>query len=282
MKGPAHIVFHVAIIVVSAGIALSLPYTVSFISSKFLVFWSLIENEKVFLVSIEIICAMIFIGTLNYARSSLKDRKLAKAAKRAGLVLAPSRKGLFRQKLSKSLKTKQGMARDIMLMGSTGYRTFVQPKTDLHETLKNCREAQIILLDPSSEGARIRSKSIPHPDVTIDRFREQIQMSIDFLKGLNEVHRNLRLKLYSDVPFLKLTVLGDYMWVQHYHSGVDVESMPEYVFKHNGKTSGFYEFFYQYFLNRWNDPAIPEYDFETGELIYRDVAGRRLEGDKLG
>lgn len=172
------------------------------------------------------------------------------------------------------------MARDIMLMGSTGYRTFVHPKTDLYETLKSCREAQIMLLNLSSEGARIRSKSIPHPDVTIDHLQEQIQMSIDFLKAVNEVHRNLKLKLYSDVPFLKLTVLGDYMWVQHYHSGVDVESMPEYVFKHNGTTSGFYEFSYQYFLNRWNDLSIPEYDFETGELIYRDRDGRSPERDK--
>lgn len=280
MKGPANIVFHASIIVVSAAIALSLPYTVSFVTAKFLVFWSLIENEKLFLVSIEIICAMAFVLILNYAGSSLNDRKLAKAAKRAGLVSAPSRKGLFRKKLSKSLKTKQGMARDIMVMGSTGYRTFVHPKTDLHEALKNCREAQIMLLDPSSEGARIRSRSIPHPDVTIDRFREQIQMSIDFLKGLNDVHRNLKLKLYSDVPFLKLTILGDYVWVQHYHSGMDVASMPEYVFKHNGKTSGFYEFFYQYFLNKWNDPAMPEYDLETRELIYRDSDGRSPERDK--
>ena len=28
--------------------------------------------------------------------------------------------------------------------------------------------------------------------------------------------------------------------------------------------------FYEYFLLRWNDPAIPEFDFETGELVYRD------------
>ncbi len=262
-------------------IALCLPYTVSFIARKFLAVWSLIENQKLFLVSIEIACAMLLIFASNYVGSSIEGRKLANAAKRAGLVLAPSRKGLFRQKRSKSLKTKQGIARDIMVMGSTGFRTFVNPKTDLHEVIKSCREAKIMLLNPFSKGASIRATSIPDPDVTIDQFRDQIKKSIDFLKGLNEVHKNVRLKLYGDIPFLKLTILGDYIWVQHYHAGMDVKAMPEYVFKLSRKSSGFYAFFYQYFLSRWNDPEIPEYDFDTEELVYRDKSENGMKREEI-
>lgn len=281
MKSSLHILYHFVVIILSAAIALSLPYTASFIAQKFLTFWSLIENEKLFLVFIEIVCAMSLIVIFNYLGRSWKDRKLASAAKRAGLSLLPSRNSPFTQKKFKRLKEKQGLSRDIMIIGSTGARTFVDPKGDLHEVIKNCREAKIMLLNPYSEGASIRASSIPEPDITIDHFKEQIKKSIAYLKGLNEVLRNVKIKLYSDVPFLKLTILGDYIWVQHYHASLDVQVMPEYVFKHNQNSSGFYALFYQYYMSRWNDPGIPEYDFVTGELTYRDKTGNKIRREKF-
>ena len=57
--------------------------------------------------------------------------------------------------------------------------------------------------------------------------------------------------------------------------------MPEYVFSHNQNSSGFYALFYQFFLNRWNDPEIPEYDFDTEALIYRDKAGNEIKRGKF-
>jgi len=281
MKGSLRILYHIVVIVLSAAIALSLPYAASFIARKFLAFWSLIEDETTFLVSIEIACAMLLIFSLNYIGRSWKDRKLANAAKSAGLAFALSRKGRFTQKRIKRLKAKQGIARDIMVIGSTGFRTFVDSKGDMHEVIKDCRKAKIMLLNPYSEGASIRASSIPEPDITTDHFHEQIKKSIDFIKGLNEVRRNVKMKLYNDVPFLKLTILGDYIWVQHYHAGMDVKAMPEYVFKHNQNSSGFYAPFYQYFLSRWNDPEIPEYDFDTEALIYRDKAGNEIRREEF-
>ncbi len=281
MKGSLRILYHIVVIILSAAIALSLPYTASFIAKKFLAFWSLIENEKIFLISIEIACATLLIFFFNYIGRSWKDRKLANAAKSAGLAFAPSMKGLFAQKRIKRLKEKQGIARDIMVIGSTGFRTFVDPKGDLHEVIKSCREAKIMFLNPYSEGASIRASSIPEPDITTDHFQEQIKKSIDFLKGLNGIRRNVRLKLYNDAPFLKLAILGDYIWVQHYHAGLNVRVMPEYVFKHNQNSSGFYAPFYQNFLSRWSDPEIPEYDFDTQELIYRDKTGNEIKREKF-
>ena len=197
MKGPVHILYHIIVIVLSAAIALSLPYTASFIAQNFLTFWSLVENEKIFLVSVEIACATLLIFFFNYIGRSWKDRKLANAAKRAGLAFTPSMKSLFAHKRIKKLKEKQGIARDIMVTGSTGFRTFVDPKGDLHEVIKNCREAKIMLLNPYSEGASILATSIPDPDITIDHLQEQIKKSIDFLKGLNGVRKNVRLKLLT-------------------------------------------------------------------------------------
>lgn len=282
MHSWVNVLYHIAVIVLSALAALSLPYTTSFIARKLLGFWSLVENEKIFLVSIEIAFAMLLILSLNYIGRSWKDRRLANAAKSAGLSSALSRNGLFMQKRIKRLKERQGIARDAMVMGSTGVRTFVDPGKDLHEVIKNCREAKIMLLNPFSEGASIRATNIPDPDVTIDRFRKQIKNSIIFLKGCNKVRKNITLKLYNDIPFLKLTILGDVIWVQHYHAGLDVRVMPEYVFEHRQNYSGFYILFYQYFLSRWNSPEIPEYDFDSEELIYRDKTGNEIKREKFG
>lgn len=268
MKSVFHIIYHIAIIVLSASIALSLPYSVAFITDNFLAFWSMVENEKIFLVTIEIACAVLLIFLINFFAKNLRGRKLASAAKQAELILAFSRKGLIGQKKSKHLKQRNGVSRDIMLIGSTGFRTFAEPKTDLHEVIKNCRQAKIMLLNPFSKGASQRAASVPHPDITSDQFKKQIEISIDFLKKVNEIHQNVRLKFYNDAPFLKLAILGDYIWMQHYHTGADVKAMPEYVFKNSSSNSnGLFAFFYQYFLKRWHDPELKECDFSATDSL---------------
>src|SRR5438445_3857397 len=65
---------------------------------------------------------------------------------------------------------------------------------------------------------------------------------------------------------------GDQAWVRHYHPAVDVRVLPEYVFVHRQDPGGLFVAFYQYFVARWDDPAIPEYDLLTGDLVHRDGA----------
>jgi hypothetical protein len=57
--------------------------------------------------------------------------------------------------------------------------------------------------------------------------------------------------------------------------------MPEYVFVHNQDPGSLYTIFYQYFLNHWADPRIPEYDLETDELVYRDIAGNEEKRERI-
>jgi hypothetical protein len=273
LKSSTHVLYHIAVVALSAAIALSLPFTIRFVAKKFLVYWSFIENEKLFLISVEITAAVLLILFLNYAGRGLRDRKLSNMARNAGMVNFFSSEGLLAQRRKKKLVEKQGFARDIVIMGSTGFRTFVDPKGEFYNVMQNCREAKIMLLNPYSEGARIRASSILSPDITLERFREQIIKSIDFLKELKAVQKNIMLKLYEDPPFLKLAVLGDYLWVKHYHTGIDVKAMAQYVFEHNQNPSSLYTPFYQYFLKLWNDPKVPEYDLESDELVYRDLSG---------
>jgi len=248
---------------------------------KFLGYWALIENEKIFLISIEVGTAVLLIILFNFIVKNMKKRKLARLAEEAGLYEMGRPSGLIGHARIRKLKEKHGVARNVMLIGSTGFTTFVDPAGDLHQVIQKCRGAKIMLLDPFGEGASSRARSIQSPDINLESFREQIARSIEFLKGLKEVQKDIRLKLYQDVPLLKLAILGDYVFLRHYHHGVDVRQLPEYVLKHQRNPGCLYNPFYQYFLDRWHDPALPEYELETDELIYRDKAGNELRREKF-
>jgi hypothetical protein len=279
-KNMSHILYHVAVIVMSAAIALSLPDIIKYLSRKVLLYWSFIENQELFLMATEISVAVMLIVIINMLLRSWGIRKRSQMARTAGLArVAPANSFLARRRLKK-LKEDQGAGRNVMMISSTGFRTFTDPTGDMHHVLKNCREAKILLLDPLKEGVTARAKSLNDPDITPERFREQIISSIDFLKGLKGLQKNIRLKLYGDVPILKLAILGDYLSLQHYPTGLNVQKMPEYVFKHD-QNGSLFNLFYQYFVNRWFDTNIPEYDLDTDELVYRDKAGNEVRREQF-
>ena len=273
--------YHTVMVGLSAGLALALPLAVRFFWKEFSIYRSLIGNDKIFLISVEMILGVLFIFISTYIRRSWEDRKLSNMARAAGMVLVTPAKGFFAKKRIRKLKERQGIARDVMVISSTGFRTFVDPGGELHQVIQNCREARIMLLNPNSKGAIVRAKGIPHSDVTPESFGEQITKSINFLKALKAAQKNVKLKLYPDPPFLKMTILGDFIWVQHYQAGIDVQMMPKYVFKHDPNIGSLYFPFYQYFLGRWSNPDIPEFDLESNELIYRDKAGNEVRREKL-
>ena len=94
-------------------------------------------------------------------------------------------------------------------------------------------------------------------------------------------HPDLAAPKREDVPLLKLAILGDYVFLRHYHHGADVQKLPEFVFRHQRNPGCLYNPLYQYFLDRWHDPALPEYELETDELIYRDKAGNEVRREKF-
>jgi hypothetical protein len=48
IHGSARLIYHIAVVGLSAAFVLSLPLTVSFAAKKFLAYWSLIGNDKIF------------------------------------------------------------------------------------------------------------------------------------------------------------------------------------------------------------------------------------------
>jgi hypothetical protein len=280
VSGSARILRHIGLAVLSAAIAFSLLWIFNFIAKEVLVCWSIFGNEKILVVSIEMAPAIVLVIFFNVVGRSWRDQKLSNVARDAGLVLVKPLKGFFPQRRTKDLIEKQGFVKDVLAIRSTGFRTFVDPKGDLHHVMQNCRMAKIMLLNPFSEGAWARAQSISDLRVTPETFQEQTRRSIAFLKGLKAVKKEVKLKLYQDAPLLKLAILDDYIWIQHYQAGLDFQRMPQYVFKQDQNLSSLYIPFYQYFMTRWNDPNVPEYDLEADMLIYRDIAGNEVKREK--
>ncbi len=279
-KNVTHVLYHVFVVVLSAGIALSLPFTIQYIARKVLLYWSFVENEELFLIATEIAAAVMLIIFVNTSVRYVTTRKLSRMAKDAGLAGVARATALLARRRLQKMKEEQGSGRNVMIISSTGFRTFADPAGDLHQVLRNCREAKIMLLDPLKDGVTARAKSLADPGITPEIFRDQIIRSIDFLKGLKTLQKNIKLKLYRDVPLLKLAILGDYLCLQHYPTGLNVRTMPEYVFKHD-QNGGLFNIFYQYFVSRWLDPKIPEYDLDTDELIYRDKSGNEVRREQF-
>lgn len=273
IRDVAPVVFHIGVVILSAGIALSLPSLIGLLARDLLVYWALVENEKVFLTALEIVVATLLILFLNALRSWARDRRLARMARAAGMVYFTSNRRFMARRRFRRLRERQGIGKDVMVIGSTGFRTFAHPGRDLHNVIRYARGARIMLLNPNGEGASTRAKAILDPEVTPERLRAQVRESIAFLKGLRAAQRDVKLKLYTDPPFLKLAILGDYVWLQHYHAGLDVQGMPDCLFSYDQTPRSLYVIFYQYFLRRWNDADIPEYDLDRDELVYRDGAG---------
>jgi hypothetical protein len=282
LKGSAHLFYHIVIIALSAGIVLSLHHGVILIAQFFLTVWSFIADEKIFLISIEIALAVLLILFFNYLGRMRTDRRLARIARNAGMVYMFPARGFLAQRRIRKYKEKAGFACEVRGIFSTGYQTLVEPNGDLHGVIQSCREAKIMLLNQECGGATARSGILLDPEITPERTREHLIKTIDFLRGLKALQKSVRLKLYSDAPFFKLAVLGDTLWLRHYHPRFDLRKMPEYVFHHNQKNGSLFMTFYQYFLLRWNDPAIPEFDFETGELVYRDGSGNTTRKETFG
>ncbi len=281
IKGAAYILYHIAVVTLSAGIALSLPFVANLFALNFLDFWDPIQNDKRALIAIEIAVALLLILTINYVGRAIRDRKLARMATGAGLVRFFPVRGRLTQRRIRKLKERQGIARNVMFLGSTGFRTFVDPAGEFHAVLQDCLEAKVMLMNPSCEAAKARASAIQHSTGQAESLTEQVRQSIELLKRLKKAHKNVKLKLYSDVPHVKLAILGDFIWMQHYHAALDVQTMPQYLLKHSQNNHGLYSVFYQWFMDKWESPEIPEYDLETDELVYRGQNGSETGRQKF-
>ncbi len=268
---------HIVIVTMSAGIALLLPAG----ADRFLSFWSRIEHDTFSLMAVEMIVAVLLMIGFHYIHRSLRDRALADVALGAGLVSFFPRRGQEARERIQALKDEQGTGRSVMVIGSSGAGTLVDQVGALSSVLDKCLEAKILLVNPFNQDARARMQALAHPACTYTTFREEVRQSIALLKRLKAIGKVVKLKLYADAPLVKLVILGDYLWLQHYHADLDIQNMPEYVLQRNRKEHGLYTLYAHYFMQRWESPELPEYDLDTDELVYRTRAGQEIRREPV-
>lgn len=277
LRDAAGSLYHIIIVALSAGIALLLPVG----AKQFLAFWSRVEHDKLSLITVEMSVAVLLIAGFSFVHRSLRDRALSAAATGAGLVSFFPRRTRNAQRRIKRLKEEQATGRTIMVIGSSGYSTFVDQVGDLSSVLDKCLGAKILLVNPYSQETSTRIEAIDHPEYTIATFREEVRQSIALLKRLRAMGKAVKLKLYADPPLVKMVILGDYLWLQHYHTDLDVQMLPEYVLRHNRQNHGLYTLYAHYFQQRWESADIPEYDLDTDELVYRNRAGSEVRRERF-
>jgi hypothetical protein len=166
------------------------------------------------------------------------------------------------------------------VLAVTGFHTFVDNTSFVGSAFKTAYEIRVLLVNPSSEGARQRVSALP-PDYDVATLVNEIERSIACLDALRQGGKKVRLKFYNDAPFWKVVVLGEYVWVQYCHDGSEVRHTPEYAFALNPSNPlhGLFVPFYKLFLRAWGEPGHPEYDFERCELVYRDTLGNETRRD---
>lgn len=263
------VVFHAFVSVLAIAIAFSLPSAATFVLYEW---WPRVNASSKLLLVTELSLAaalVILFNALHLAWEGLRVKRLHDVA---ALVHVRRDGGpAYRKAVRKATPA----ARDALILSVTGFHTFADEDAPFGDLVNHCFETRVLLLNPFSEGARTRIRSLPDPVEADALYRKEIGASIAHLKALHESGRRVSLKLYDRAPFWSIVVAGDQAWVRYCHDGYPLRTQPDYVFalRTDEPTQGLFPAFCMYALNQWNDPSHAEYDFATGELVRRTAEG---------
>jgi hypothetical protein len=274
-KGLHHALMHIAITLLAVGIAFSLP-----VVAKYILFylWPRIEDSSKLLLITEIGFATALVLLFNISMIAWDGRRSLRLTKIASLVYAREEQGWMSRWKERIMRKRIASVRDVCIMSITGYDTFCSQDNDLQKTLDMAFEIRVLLANPNGQGVANRILSADDPAITLQSYCQETETSIAYLRKLAAAGKKVKLKFYDEPPFWKLVVTGDYVWVQYCNSGHEVKTQPEYVFglQHDKPQRGFFEPFYKHFLDQWKDIRHPEFNFETGELIFRNADGNEI------
>jgi hypothetical protein len=280
VSGLRQILSHGAVTVLAVAIAFSLPGFANYILNEW---WPEVESNANLLLATEIALASVLALVFNLATIAWDHRQRVLTTRLASLVHARnSDAGWLARRRERALVEQLTTARDAFVLTLTGYDTLVAADSMLRPVIEKAYEIRVMLINPVGEGLRRRAESLP-PEITVLTLHKEIEATIGALSKLRKYGKKVKLKFYDEEPFWKLVVLGDYIWVQHCHSGFVVREQPEYVFalQHTEPRHGLFVPFYMIFLNHWNDARHPEYDFDSNELVYRDAGGKETGREVL-
>src|SRR5437667_6083523 len=271
--GLRQILTHGVITMLAVAIAFSLPGIANYILNEW---WPEVQNNANLLLATEVALASVLALLFNLAKIAWDHRQRVLTARLASLVHARnSGSSWWSRRRERALIGQLPAPRDAFALTLTGYDTFVADDSLLRGVIGKAYEIRVMLVNPVGKALRERADTLP-PEITVLTLHTEIEATIGYLSGLRKFGKKVNLKFYDEEPFWKLIVLGDYVWVQHCHSGFAVKQQPEFVFalQHREPRHGLFVPFYMVFLNQWNDARHPEYDFDTNELVYRDASGK--------
>lgn len=275
-QGIHHAFSHVVITLLAVGIAFSLPQVASYILFNW---WPKVEGNSQLLLITEIGFATVLVLLFNISKIAWDGRRSMHMNKIASLVYAREERGWMSRRKEREMRRQIANVRDVYIMSITGNDTLSADNSDLQKTLDMAYEIRVLLANPYGKGVASRALSTDDPEAMLKAYREETEASIAFLRKLADAGKKIKLKFYEEPPFWKLVVTGEYVWVQYCHIGHDVKSQPEYVFglQHDSPQRGFFEPFYKHFLVQWKEQSHPEFNFETGELVYRNDGGNEIK-----
>lgn len=275
LSGFGLVISHGLITLLAIGIAFALPVAAQFILYQW---WPRVEADSNLLLTTEIGLASFLVLLFNLAKVSWDHRRYVASAKLASLAYARSNTSWLSRWRERALFRRLPVTRDACVLTVTGFDTFVHKSSRFKSVLETAYEIRVMLVNPAGRGARLRVDSLPPGKSDFAAFREEVEASIAYLGTLRKTGKKVTLKFYDHQPFWKVVVLGDHVWVQYCHGGCEIKQTPEYVFSlhHRNPTRGLFVPFYMYFLEKWDEPQHPDFDFDTRELVYRDAAGREI------
>ena len=274
-QGIHHAFSHIVITLLAVGIAFSLPTVAAYILFNW---WPKVEGNSQLLMITEIGFATVLVLLFNISKIAWDGRRSMHMNKIASLVYAREERGWMSRRKERDMRKLIANVRDVYIMSITGNDTLSAENSDLQKTLDMAYEIRVLLANPYGKGIASRALSTDDPEATLKSYRQEIEASIASLRKLADAGKKIKLKFYEEPPFWKLVVTGDYVWVQYCHIGHEVKAQPEYVFglQHDNPQRGFFEPFYKHFLDQWKDQGHPEFNFETGELVYRNEDGNEI------
>ena len=189
----------------------------------------------------------------------------ARAAAIKGRGCPPRRDG-------SALPQRHARVRDaLFVLALTGRDTFFGEGSPLREAIAGAHDLSVMLANPAGGGLRRRvaTRAWPTP---LSSLQEEIGVSVAYLADRRSRGSRVALKFYVQEPFWKVIVLGERVWVQDCHAAPGLRPGPEYEFAGQSAALASSTPFLMHFLDRWNDSRNPEYDFDAGQLVYRDAA----------
>jgi len=274
--GLRYILSHSVITLLAIGIAFTLPKAAGYILYYW---WPKVEENTQLLLVTEIGFAAVLVLLFNVLMVLWENQRFVSSARLASLVFACEKGGWLRPWRGRWMVNRLPASRDVYILSVTGYNTFVDGDSLFESVLRTGYDIRVMLLHPASEGAREHIQSFTNRPLSEETLVREVESSIACLDRLRRAGKKVELKFYGCAPTWKVVVLDEYVWVQYCHRGTELKTAPEYVFALHPRDpkKGFYVPFYMHFTENWNNGGHPEYDFETRELVYRDVTGNETQ-----